>query len=72
MLDDEQAGLVCQFIELIEQVGHMPSQLRGAISTLMLKVKQQDDIHAQPAFRSIGMLPALYRVWARLRRSAAR
>eukprot|EP00959_Pyramimonas_sp_CCMP1952_P398962 8360092-Pyramimonas_sp.AAC.1 len=50
----------------------MPSQLRGAISTLMLKVKQQDDIHAQPAFRSIGMLPALYRVWARLRRSAAR
>eukprot|EP00959_Pyramimonas_sp_CCMP1952_P281042 5874706-Pyramimonas_sp.AAC.1 len=50
----------------------MPSQLQGAISTLMLKLKQQEYINAKPSFRSIGMLPALYRVWARLRRSAAR
>eukprot|EP00959_Pyramimonas_sp_CCMP1952_P231418 4837190-Pyramimonas_sp.AAC.1 len=38
----------------------------------MLKLKQQEDINAQPSFRSIGMPPALYRAWARLRRSAAR
>eukprot|EP00959_Pyramimonas_sp_CCMP1952_P124035 2593330-Pyramimonas_sp.AAC.1 len=38
----------------------------------MLKLKQQEDIIAQPSFRSIGMLPALYRARARLRRSAAR
>eukprot|EP00959_Pyramimonas_sp_CCMP1952_P028718 602451-Pyramimonas_sp.AAC.1 len=72
MLDDEQAELACKMIELIEQVGHVPSQLQGVISTLMLILKQHDGAHAQPAFRSIGTPPALYRVWARLRRAAAR
>eukprot|EP00959_Pyramimonas_sp_CCMP1952_P139280 2915064-Pyramimonas_sp.AAC.1 len=28
MLDDAQAELVCKMIELIEQIGHMPSQLQ--------------------------------------------
>eukprot|EP00959_Pyramimonas_sp_CCMP1952_P009422 196412-Pyramimonas_sp.AAC.1 len=50
----------------------MPTQLQGIVSTLMLKQKQHDTPAFQPSFRSIGILPAHYRVWARLRRSAAR
>eukprot|EP00959_Pyramimonas_sp_CCMP1952_P219510 4589825-Pyramimonas_sp.AAC.1 len=50
----------------------MPTQPEGIVSTLMIKQKQHDGPASQPSFRSIGMLPALYRDWASLRRSAAR
>eukprot|EP00959_Pyramimonas_sp_CCMP1952_P256356 5354889-Pyramimonas_sp.AAC.1 len=52
--------------------GAMPTALQGAILTCMVTLQQQDSLHSNPSFRSIGMLPSLYRVLARLRKSAAR
>ena len=52
---------------LIEQVGEMPSCLQGIVATLIPKLKGEEE-----AFRSIGMMPGLYRVWARVRAPLAK
>ncbi len=45
----------------------MPACLQGIVATLIQKLKGDDE-----AFRSIGTMPGLYRVWARCRAPLAR
>jgi hypothetical protein len=67
LLSDQQLSIVADILHLVEQVGEMPSCLQGIIATLIQKIKGDEE-----AFRSIGMMPGLYRVWARCRAPLAR
>ncbi len=67
LLTDEQIKAVILLMRLLEQVGEMPTCLQGIVATLIPKLKG-----ATEAFRSIGMMPGLYRVWARCRAPVAK
>ena len=60
--------MLLKLLTLIERVGHMPTSLHGIVATLIPKVKG----HGETSFRAIGMMPALYRLRARLRTGVAR
>ncbi len=67
LLSDLQLEVVIALMHLIEQVGEMPSCLQGVVATLIPKLKGDSE-----AYRSIGMMPGLYRVWARVRAPMAK
>ncbi len=63
MLSDEGRSVVAAIMEASELLGTVPGQLRLANMPLIAKPKG--------GYRGIGVLPSLYRVWARARRSEA-
>ncbi len=67
LLTDAQIEVVIKLMRLIEQVGEMPTCLQGIVATLIPKLK--GDLES---FRSIGMMPGLYRAWARCRAPIAK
>ena len=62
LLTDTQVEVVLKMMHIIELAGEMPTCLQGIVATLIPKLKGEVE-----AFRSIGMMPCLYRVWARCR-----
>ena len=67
LLTDAQIEVVLKMMHIIELVGEMPTCLQGIVATLIPKLKGEVE-----AFRSIGMMPSLYRVWARCRAPLAK
>ena len=63
-LNEEELEAVCELLNWVERHGKMPTQIWGMLRALMMKANKTG---SGPAFRSIGVLPALYRVWAKAR-----
>ncbi len=62
LLSDEQQRAVISFLRLVEAFGEFPEALRTIVTVLIPKLKT-----VEAAFRGIGLLPAMYRVWSRCR-----
>jgi hypothetical protein len=62
LLSNLQLEVVIALMYLIEQTGELPTCLQGVVATLIPKLKGEEE-----SFRSIGMMPGLYRLWARVR-----
>ena len=69
LLSLDQAAVVIGILRLIERIGVLPAVLRAILAKLTPKHKAEADVISH---RSIGMLPSLYRLWARARRGEAR
>ncbi len=63
LLGDEGLATVAELLEVIEATGMWPSQVSLVTTPMIPKPKG--------GFRVIGLMPSLYRLWAKARRSAA-
>ncbi len=70
MVTLEQAEAIIEVLRLMERIGATPSAIRAIFGRLIPKHKAE--IVNKISYRSIGLLPALYRQWARLRQDEAR
>jgi len=65
LLELEQLNIFANLLMLIEDFGELPEQINMLITTLIPKLKAGV---VKAAFRGIGLFPATYRLWARIRR----
>ena len=63
MLTDSQLQVIVLLLYSIEARRAFPKELRALIAVLILKLKGNKASH-----RALGIFPALYRLWARIRR----
>eukprot|EP00959_Pyramimonas_sp_CCMP1952_P116210 2429565-Pyramimonas_sp.AAC.1 len=65
-----QVGLemMATLFKLVEALGTFPTPLRAALTVIIPKHKKTG---SQPQYRGVGMLPSLYRLWARARQHVA-
>ena len=69
MLGEAQAEVAVSIIVLVERIGIMPTTLQAIFAKLIPKHK---GVPMKVSYRAIGLLPSLYRQWARLRKEEAR
>ena len=69
MLGVAQAQVAMELLRLVERIGVLPTVLQAIFAKLIPKHKGDS---VETAFRAIGLLPSLYRQWARVRREEAR
>ena len=67
LLTPDQQQVVIEFLHCIERHGNLPTQIQCCVTCLIPKQKS-----AAAAFRGIGLLPSLYRAWARMRQGYVR
>ena len=70
LLSPDQALVLCKLLQCCERHGSLPSNLLSCLAALIPKHKS--DGTGKTAMRSIGLLPSLYRVWAKCRQDQAR
>ncbi len=69
LLGEAQVEVVLELVALVERVGVFPTTLQAIYAKLIPKLKAEADVIN---YRGIGLLPSLYRLWARIRREEAR
>ena len=69
LLEESQAEVALDIFRLVERVGVLPTVLQAIFAELIPKHKADA---TELSHRSIGLLPSLYRQWARVRREEAR
>ncbi len=69
LLNEEQAQVALELLRFIERVGVLPTVLQGIYGKLIPKHKAGA---LDVSFHSIGLMPSLYRLCARVRREEAR
>ena len=65
LLSLDQLEVVALLLHAVERHGRFPTAILAVVATLLKKAAAKQP--GVPAFRSIGLLPALYRVWAKCR-----
>ena len=70
MLTERQAQTVIELFRLMERVGATPTVLRTVYGLPIPKHKAE--VAERVSMRTIGLLPSLYRQWARVRQVEAR
>jgi hypothetical protein len=69
LLSLDQLSVVAGLLRLVERIGVLPKVLRAILAKLIPKHKALADTIS---YRSIGLMPSLYRLWSRARRGEAR
>ncbi len=67
LLSEEQQSTVISFLHLVEAFGALPDAIGSVVTVLIPKLKS-----VLAAFRGIGLLPGMYRVWSRCRQPLVR
>ena len=70
MLKESQLEIVMDVLEVVELLGMTPSNIQAVYAKLI--PKHTGNQLEQISMRGIGLLPSLYRLWARLRQTEAR
>ncbi len=70
LLTMEQAEVIVALVTFMERVGLTPSCTQAVMAKLIPKHKAESP--DKLCMRSIGLMPSLYRLWARMRQSVAR
>ena len=69
LLGEAQVKTVMNFLLLVERIGVLPTVLQAILARMIPKHKAEAHTIT---YRATGLLPSLYRLWARIRREEAR